>query len=126
MAWNRLRPVDPSREDFAAIYRDYLAPGSPQLGAPQAEGTGPGFDAKRVDELLEEAGFTVWQRTYQRQAHYERDQWLDLVFTYSNHLVLPSAKAIELRDRLAERIGPDGVTAGGDTLLVTARPRAGD
>jgi SAM-dependent methyltransferase len=126
MAWNRLRPVEPSREDFAAIYRDYMAAGSPQLAAPQAEGTGPGFDVKRVDELLEEAGFTVWQRAYQRQAHYDRDQWLDLVFTYSNHLVLPSAKAIELRDRLAERIGPDGVTVGGDTLLVTARPRARD
>jgi hypothetical protein len=29
-----------------------------------------------------------------------------------------------LRDRLAERIGPGGVTVGGDALLITARPRS--
>jgi SAM-dependent methyltransferase len=123
MAWNRVSPVNPSREDFAAIYRDFLEPGSPLVTASPTAGTGSGLDAARLDELLEEAGFDAWKRTYQRQAHYELEQWLDLVFTYSNHLVLPPEKAGELRDRLAERIGSGGVTTGGDTLLVTARPR---
>jgi len=38
--------------------------------------------------------------------------------------VLPARAARELRKRLAERIGPGGVTVGDDTLLITARPRA--
>jgi SAM-dependent methyltransferase len=121
LAWNRLLPVTPSRSDFAPIYRDYMAPGSPLVTAMP---TGPGLALGRVDDMLEQAGFTVSQRTFRREAHYDREQWLDLVFTYSNHLVLPAEKARELRDRLAERIGTAGVTVGGDALLITARPRA--
>jgi SAM-dependent methyltransferase len=121
LAWNRMFPVAPSRGDFAPIYRDYMEPGSPLVtGTPTAEG----LDVARVDDVLENAGFTARQHTYQREAHYDRDEWLDLVFTYSNHLVLPAEKASELRDRLATHIGTAGVTVGGDTLLITARPRA--
>jgi SAM-dependent methyltransferase len=121
LAWNRMFPVVPSRSDFAPIYRDYMEPGSPLVTAtPTAEG----LDVARVDDVLENAGFTVRQHTYQREAHYDRDEWLDLVFTYSNHLVLPAEKASELRDRLATHIGTAGVTVGGDALLITARPRA--
>lgn len=120
LAWNRMFPVSPSRSDFAPIYRDYMEPGSPLVTATP---TGPGLDIGRVDDVLENAGFIVLQRTYQREAHYDRDEWLDLVFTYSNHLVLPAETASELRDRLAEYIGTAGVTVGGDALLITARPR---
>jgi SAM-dependent methyltransferase len=120
LAWNRLFPISPSRSDFATIYRDYMEPGSPQVAAtPAAEG----LDVGRVDDMLENAGFAVRQRTYQREEHYDRDAWLDLVFTYSNHLVLPPDRATELRDRLAAHIGTAGVTVGGDALLITARPR---
>jgi len=121
LAWNRMFPVAPSRSDFAPIYRDYMEPSSPLVTAtPTAEG----LDVARVDDVLENAGFTVRKHTYQREAHYDRDEWLDLVFTYSNHLVLPAEKASELRDRLATHIGTAGVTVGGDALLITARPRA--
>ncbi|KAA0074205.1 class I SAM-dependent methyltransferase [Mycolicibacterium sp. P9-64] len=120
LAWNRIFPVSPSRSDFAPIYRDFMEPGSP-LVTPTP--TSPGLDVARVDDVLENAGFTVCQHTYQREAHYDRDAWLDLVFTYSNHLVLPPDKASELRNRLADYIGAAGVTAGGDALLITARPR---
>jgi SAM-dependent methyltransferase len=120
LAWNRLFPVTPSRSDFAPIYRDYMEPGSPLVTETP---TAPGLDVGRVDDVLENAGFTVRQHVYQREAHYERDEWLDLVFTYSNHLVLPAETATELRDRLAAHIGSAGVTVGGDALLITARPR---
>ncbi|MDT5017058.1 MAG: hypothetical protein QOD39_3218, partial [Mycobacterium sp.] len=50
------------------------------------------------------------------------EQWLDLAFTYSNHLVLAAEHASELRTRLAERIGADGVSVGGDTVLILATP----
>ena len=124
LVWNRLFPVDPSRDDFAPIYRDYIESGSPLTNAAPTSGTGPGLDIGRVDDMLEDAGFAVTQRTYHRKAHFDCDQWLGLVFTYSNHLVLPARAARELRNRLAERIGSGGVTVGGDTLLITARPRA--
>src|SRR5882757_5009401 len=121
LVWNRMFPVAPSRSDFAPIYRDYMEPGSPLVTAtPTAEG----LDVARVGDVLENAGFAARQHTYQREAHYDRDEWLDLVFTYSNHLVLPGEKASELRDRLATHIGTAGVTVGGDALLITARPRA--
>jgi SAM-dependent methyltransferase len=121
LAWNRLFPVTPSRSDFAPIYRDYMEPGSPLVTATP---TAPGLDVGRVDDVIEKAGFTVGQHIYPREAHYGREEWLDLVFTYSNHLVLPAETASELRERLAAFIGTAGVTVGGDTLLITARPRA--
>ncbi|MDT5360294.1 MAG: hypothetical protein QOC69_2056 [Mycobacterium sp.] len=121
LAWNRLFPLTPSRSDFAPIYRDYMEPGSPLVTATPA---GPGLAVGRVDDVLEKAGFAIRQHAYPRGAHYDRDEWLDLVFTYSNHLVLPAEKAGELRDRLAAHIGTTGVTVGGDALLITARPRA--
>jgi SAM-dependent methyltransferase len=124
LAWNRLFPVNPSRGDFAPIYRDYMEPGSPLVTATSTGGTGSGLDVGGLDDVLEGAGFTVGQSTYHRDAHFDCDQWLDLVFTYSNHLVLPADKARELRDRLAERIGSGGVTVGGDALLITGRPHA--
>lgn len=122
LAWNRLFPITPSRNDFASIYRDFMDPDSPLVTAMPTGGTGSGLDVGRLDVLLERAGFTVGQRTYRREAHYGCQEWLDLVFTYSNHLVLPADRAAELRDRLAARIGPGGVTVGGDALLITARP----
>ena len=120
LAWNRLFPVTPSRSDFAPIYRDYMEPGSPLVTATP---TAPALDVGGLDDVLDKAGFTIRHRTYQREEHYDRDDWLDLVFTYSNHLVLPADKATELRDRLAAYIGTAGVTVGGDALLITARPR---
>jgi SAM-dependent methyltransferase len=124
LVWNRLFPVNPSRSDFAPIYRDYMEAGSPLATATSTRGTRSGLDVGGLDDVLEGSGFSVGQSTYHRDAHFDCDQWLDLVFTYSNHLVLPAGKARKLRDRLAKRIGPGGVTVGEDTLLITGRPHA--
>jgi hypothetical protein len=51
---------------------------------------------------------------------YSRQQWLDLAFTYSNHLTLAAEKATERRTRLADRIGSDGVSVGGEALAILA------
>ena len=78
---------------------------------------------ERLDRRLDEAaGFAVQQLIYERGEQYSREQWLDLVFTYSNHLVLPADRAAEMRSRLAAVIGDGGVQVGGDTLLIVARP----
>jgi len=62
-------------------------------------------------------------RTYPRDEPYDGERWLDLVFTYSNHLVLDADRQRQLRSRLGELIGDGPVQVGGDTLLITARLR---
>ncbi|MDT5314862.1 MAG: hypothetical protein QOE74_3882, partial [Mycobacterium sp.] len=102
--WNRLVPTRPTQRDLAEIYRDYVDPSSPLV-----DGSSNGLDAEhRTDGLIDSiaaSGFTVEERTYPRDDHYSTEQWLDLAFTYSNHLVLAAEKASELRSKLAERIG---------------------
>ncbi|MCT7364167.1 class I SAM-dependent methyltransferase [Mycolicibacterium llatzerense] len=122
LAWNRLFPVRPSRADFAEVYRDFLDAASPLVTATPTGGTGSGMDSDDVVTDLAAAGFAVQQLTYERGEQCSREQWLDLVFTYSNHLVLPADRAAELRARLGAVIGDGGVQVGGDTLLIVARP----
>ena len=116
LMWNRLCPTRPTRSDLAEIYRDYMVQGSSLVdSAPNSV-----VDADRMIASVTAAGFTVEERTYPLRAHYSTQQWLDLAFTYSNHLILPADTASELRAKLAERIGPKGVTVGGDALMILA------
>ena len=120
LMWNRLVPTHPTRIDLAEVYRDYMAPGSHLV---DSSSNGPIDTEHRTDVLIPSitaSGFTVEERTYPRDGHYSTEQWLDLAFTYSNHLVLTAEEASELRAGLAERIGSNGVTVGGDTLLILA------
>jgi SAM-dependent methyltransferase len=120
LMWNRLVPTHPTRSDLAQIYRDYMDPGSHLI---DGSSNGPIDTEHRSEGLIASitaSGFTVEERTYLRDDHYSTEQWLDLAFTYSNHLVLAAEQASELRARLAERIGSAGVSVGGDTLLILA------
>jgi SAM-dependent methyltransferase len=116
LMWNRLFPTDPTHGDFAEIYRDYMDPGSP-LADSSMNGL---VETDGLIASITASGFTVEERTYPRCAHYSAEQWLELAFTHSNHLILATEKASELRARLAERIGSNGVSVGGDTLLILA------
>lgn len=116
LMWNRLFPTHPTHTDFADIYRDYMDASSPLVDR-SSNGL---VETDRLIAAITAAGFTVEVRTYPRRDHYSTEQWLELAFTYSNHLILAAEKAAELRARLAERIGPKGVWVGGDTLLVLA------
>lgn len=115
LLWNRLRPIAPSHEDFSEIYRDYLP----------SDAYDRAHDASGVLNTLRAAGFDIAQRTYSRALQFSRDQWLELLFTYSNYLTLPDDAAAELRRRLAERIDDSGVTVGGDALAIVATPNGG-
>jgi SAM-dependent methyltransferase len=120
LMWNHLLPTHPTRSDLAEIYRDYMDPGSPLA---DGSSNGPIDTEHRTDGLIASiaaSGFAVEERTYPRDDHYSTEQWLDLAFTYSSHLVLAAERASELRARLAERIGSTGVSVGGDTLLILA------
>jgi SAM-dependent methyltransferase len=121
LMWNRLIPTHPTHSDLAEIYRDYMDPGSSVFGgSPNDLGDTERRRTERMIASITASGFTVEERTYPRHAHYSTQQWLDLAFTHSNHLVLAAEKASELRARLAERIGSTGVSVGGDTLLILA------
>jgi SAM-dependent methyltransferase len=120
LMWNRLFPTDPTHGDFAEIYRDYMDPGSPLVDSTSNGLVETDGSTDRLIASITDSGFTAEDRKYPRCAHYSREEWLDLVFTYSNHLILAAEKASELRGRLAERIGSNGVSVGGDTLLILA------
>ncbi len=120
LMWNRLIPTHPSHNDFAGIYRDYMDAGSPLV-----DGSWDGLveTDRHTDGLIAAiaaSGFTVAQHSYPRHDHFSTEHWLDLAFTYSDHLILAAETAAELRARLAECIGSKGVVVGGDTLLVLA------
>jgi SAM-dependent methyltransferase len=120
LMWNRLLPTRPTHSDFAEIYRDYMDPGSPLV---PGSSNRPVDTERRTQQLIASitaSGFTVEERTYPRHTHYSTEQWLDLAFTYSSYLILAPEKASELRTRLAERIGSEGVSVGGDSLLLLA------
>jgi SAM-dependent methyltransferase len=120
LMWNRLFPTDPAHSAFAEIYRDYMDPGSPLVDGSSNGLVETDGNTDRLTASITASGFTVEEHTYPRDEHYSAQRWLDLVFTYSNHLILAAGKAAELRARLAERIGPRGVSVGGDTLLILA------
>ena len=120
LMWNRLFPTHPTHSDFAEIYRDYMDPGSPLVDGSSNGLVDTDRRTERLIAAITASGFTVEERTYPRHDHYSTEQWLDLAFTYSNHLILAAEKAAELRARLAERIGSKGVSVGGDTLLILA------
>jgi SAM-dependent methyltransferase len=112
LIWNRLRPTNPTRAEFESIYRDYM-------DIDHRAGDG---NPDEIVDLLTAAGFTVTQRRYPHDLHYSAQEWIDIAFTFSNQLILAADKATELRARLAERIGSDGVSVGGDAVAILGTP----
>ena len=112
LIWNRLRPTNPTRAEFEEIYSDYM-----DVETRSGDGS-PG----EVVDMIAASGFTVTQRKYPHDLHYSAQQWVDIAFTFSNQLLVPADKADELRARLIERIGPAGVSVGGDAVAIFATP----
>jgi SAM-dependent methyltransferase len=112
LIWNRLRPTRPTRAEFESIYRDYM-----DVETHRGDG-----NPDEIANLLTAAGFTVTQRRYPHDLHYSAQQWVDIAFTFSHQLILPAEKATDLRARLAERIGPAGVSVGGDAVAILCTP----
>ena len=110
---NRIIPVAPTQQELDEINANYLDTTATSI-----------VNKEQVAAVLEESGFTVERRNVVEQVHYSTEDYLELVFTYSNRLVLdPSARA-ELRSRLEQRIGTSGVDARNDALAVIARSRS--
>jgi SAM-dependent methyltransferase len=112
LIWNRLRPTNPTRAEFETIYRDYM-----DLETHRGDG-----NPDEIVDMITAAGFTVSQRKYPHDLHFTAQQWVDIAFTFSHQLILAADKAAELRTRLIERIGPAGVSVGGDAVAIIATP----
>jgi SAM-dependent methyltransferase len=112
LIWNRLRPTNPTRADFEAIYRDYM-----DVETHRGDG-----NPDEVVDMIAAAGFSVTQRRYPHDLHYSAQQWVDIAFTFSNQLILAADKATDLRARLIERIGSVGVSVGRDAVAIFATP----
>jgi SAM-dependent methyltransferase len=112
LIWNRLRPTEPTRADFESIYRDYM-----DVDRRNADG-----NPDEIVDLLATAGFTATQQRYSHDLHYSAQQWVDIAFTFSRQLILAADQASELRTRLVERIGSEGVSVGGDAVAILATP----
>jgi SAM-dependent methyltransferase len=79
---------------------------------------------EEVAAMVEECGFSTERRRCVEQLHYTTEDYLNLVSTYSNRLLLDPTAQAELRSRLARRIGTAGVDAQNDALAVVCRPVA--
>ncbi|OBJ54298.1 bifunctional 2-polyprenyl-6-hydroxyphenol methylase/3-demethylubiquinol 3-O-methyltransferase UbiG [Mycobacterium sp. 1423905.2] len=112
LVWNRIIPITPSQAELDEGYAAFLdTTARPSVHA-EDELTG----------VIEASGFRTQRRTYATRQHYSADQWLNMVFTYSNHLLLPADAQARLRADLYLRIGPSGVSAENDALAIVCAP----
>lgn len=109
LLWNRLTPVSPTQQQFDEVYANYLP------------AQGPVVDTARTQQvlgLIRDAGFAIERHDLVSTTLYSTDDWLDMVFTYSNHLILPETGRTELRARLRSVIGDAGVAARNDCIAL--------
>jgi hypothetical protein len=113
---NRITPLSPTRQDFDEAYAGYL-------NVAQR----PPIDAAHDDDMtamIEECGFSIERRGVVEQLHYATEDWLNMVFTYSNVLTLdPVARAVSMRETMPWR---SSARPNGDmSWLVAARRTIG-
>jgi SAM-dependent methyltransferase len=112
---NRITPISPTRQALDEAYAGYLD--SAQR---------PAIDAVHDDRLpaiVEHHGFTIDRRQVTERLHYATNDWVNMVFTYSNVLTLDPKPRAELWSRLTQRIGVDGVDAQNEAVAVICTPR---
>jgi SAM-dependent methyltransferase len=111
---NRIIPTSPTQQDLDEINADYLdVTARPIVNAEE-----------EVAAMVEGCGFAVEVRRFVEQLHYTTEDYLNLVSTYSNRLLLDPTAQAELRSRTARRIGAAGVDAQNHALAVICTPTA--
>ena len=114
LMWNRLAPTGEIRDELTSIYAGYWDVGTAD----------PNSGSDEVVAALTAAGYDVATHQYPQTRQYSREQWIDFAFTHSNYLTLSAERAAELRARLSELIGPEGVSVYGNSLMIVATPTA--
>jgi hypothetical protein len=94
---NRATPNSFTRQALDEAYAGYLD--STQRPAIDA------VHADRLPAIVEHHGFTIDRRHVTERLHYATNDWVNMVFTYSNALTLDPKPHAGLRSRLTQRIG---------------------
>jgi hypothetical protein len=110
LMWNRVMPTEASRQGMNEIYADY--------GATSPASNSSSNATTALTTILNVSDFAVERLDFSEDLQYSTQDWLGLVFTHSNHLVLEPAAKAELRDRLREFIGEGGVSASNNALAL--------
>lgn len=108
LMWNRFEILDPTSDELNGVYGDYMSIREHVVT----------LDVDPVPPALRSVGFEITTGQYSQRFDMDRDEWLDLAFTHSNHLILAPDIRIELRDRLSRLIGDRTVQIDNDALLV--------
>jgi hypothetical protein len=69
-----------------------------------------------------ESGFSLERRRCLEKMHFTTEDYLNLVFNYSTHLLLDAETQAESRSRLAACIGSARVVAKNDSLAIVCTP----
>jgi SAM-dependent methyltransferase len=112
MLANRIIPTNPTQEYLDEINADYIDVTARSIVNAEGE----------LTAMLEHHGFVVERRRIIERLHYATKDYLNLIFTYSNRLMLEPAEQAELRSRLEQRIGTSGVDAYNDAIAVICTP----
>lgn len=115
LTWNRIRPAEPLRQEIESISAEFGATTPAANSANNAE--------TALHTLLRTSDFTVERIEISEDLHYSTQDWLNLVFTHSNHIILEPDIQAELRRRLRTLIGDAGVSATNNALALECRVR---
>jgi SAM-dependent methyltransferase len=110
LMWNQIAATGPKRAELERVYAEF------GIDTPASNSESNAETALR--ELLAQSAFTVERVEVAEDLEYRADDWLGMVFTYSNHLVLDPATRAELRERLRDVIGTGGVDASNRALAL--------
>ncbi len=115
LMWNRITPSEAKRSRIEEI--------SAEFGATTPASTSANNAETALQTMLRNSDFDVERVEVSQELHYSTDDWLGLVFTHSNHVVLDPAAQSDLRARLRDWLGDDGVSASNDALALICRVR---
>jgi len=110
LMWNRISANDSVRRELERVSADY--------GITTPAATSGNNAETALQALLRRTEFTSERVEVREALHYSTEDWLSLLFTHSNHVVLAQAAKDELRGRLASLIGDGGVDAVNDALAL--------
>ncbi|GLE56706.1 MULTISPECIES: class I SAM-dependent methyltransferase [Mycobacteroides] len=114
LVWNRIVPTSPTQQDLDTVYADFMD--TTKRPSINTEDT--------VSATIEKSGYHVRHSHFLDRPHFSTQAYLDMVFTYSNHLTLDAAARSVLRSRLEETIGDRGVDTTNDALALICTPVA--
>ncbi|OYN79316.1 hypothetical protein CG716_13290 [Mycolicibacterium sphagni] len=110
LAWNRIKPAEPLRQEIESISAEFGATTPAANSANNAE--------TALQTLEGTSDFEVELIEVSENLHYAGEDWLSLVFTHSNHIILEPGIQTELRQRLRTLIGDAGVSATNNALAL--------